>query len=129
MAKKTLTFTVDKKGKFKYDPPDTFEYNRTDTIEVTSKSGRFTFKFINVDSGGKPGEHFSPLKNGKLAMQSKKKGGKWTTGEKKISNDPDMIAAGRSANLDKVAGYRYAIACQKGKDLFVDASLGGKWTC
>lgn len=129
MAKKTLTFKVDKEGNFSYEPADTFEYNRTDTVEVNSKSGPFTFKFIHIDSSGEPDKDLSPLKDGKVSMRSRRKGGKWTTGKKEISADPAVIAAGRAANLDKVAGYRYAIAVQKGKKLFVDATLGGTWTC
>jgi len=130
---KTFTFEVDDNGKFTYDPPQTWNYNRTDTVQIRSPSGRFTFRFIHVDSTGEPIEELSPLKAAghpvSLSGEPEGGSGEFATDVVHIRDEPEIIEAGRAANVTKVAGYRYAIACEVNNKLFVDATQGGSWNC
>jgi hypothetical protein len=136
MPDKTFTFEVDGDGSFKYDPPETWDYNRTDTIQVRSPSGRFTFRFIHVDSLGEPVAELSPVvvegdNPHPASLVGDKEEGceKFATDRVQIRDEPEIVAAGRAANVTKAAGYRYAIACEINNKLFVDATHGGAWGC
>ena len=136
MADRTFTFEVDDEGNFTYSPPETWNYNRTDTIQVRSPSGRFTFRFIHVDSLGEPVAELSPVATAggnphpaSLAGEQEDACSEFATARVQIRDEPEIVAAGRAANVTKAAGYRYAIACEANDKLFVDATHGGSWNC
>ena len=128
---------MDSKGEFDYEPKDPWDYNKIDTIQIRSETGRFTFRFIEVDSTGVPTEgQVSPVEvDGRdrnptsLRSGKTRADGEFATGRIHIRNDRGIIEAGRRVNGNKTARYRYAIACEVNGKLFVDASKNGSWGC
>lgn len=144
MAQLVFEFEVDDEGNFEYTPENThsnrhtWDYKKGDTIKVRTKSGRFAFRFVQVDAAGEPiPAPLSPLKPVNNVRETTIRSANEATSQKffetppkDIEDDPEVMAAGVRANVDKVAGYRYSIACERHDTLFTDATHGGDWvTC
>ncbi len=101
--------------------PETWNYNRTDTIQVRSPSGRFTFRFIHVDSLGEPVAELSPVATAggnphpaSLAGEQEDACSEFATARVQIRDEPEIVAAGRAGECNK--GRRLSIRdCVRGE--------------
>ena len=104
-------FTVDAQGKFSYDPPGDWRYDRNDTIDFSTRTGQFTIRFEPLNAPNIPG--FNPL-GGQLSA-SRRDDDSWvaTTTVRDGLSDAQRDAiwnANKPENGDGfVAKYQYVI--------------------